>query len=135
MTKLKYTVIKSRKQYYEYCRILHDFDFSKKKKTKAMRDEMELLLALIEKHDEEENIFQELDPVQLLKSIMRNHKMQAKELADLLGVTKGYVSGILNYKKGFSKNVTRKLAERFKVRQDAFNRPYELVGLRKKKAA
>lgn len=52
-----------------------------------------------------------------------------------LGVTKGYVFGILNYKKGFSKLVTRKLAERFKVRQDAFNRRYELIGDRKKKAA
>jgi HTH-type transcriptional regulator/antitoxin HigA len=43
-----------------------------------------------------------------------------------LGVSKGYVSEILHYKKGLSKDVIRKLAERFKVTQEAFNREYKL---------
>ena len=34
---------------------------------------------------------------------------------------------MLNYKKGLSKQVIRKLADHFKVRQEAFNRPYKLV--------
>ena len=42
-------------------------------------------------------------------------------------MSKGLVSDILNYKKGLSKEVIRKLAERFKVSQEAFNRPYKLV--------
>jgi Predicted transcription regulator containing HTH domain len=45
----------------------------------------------------------------------------------LLNVSKGYVSDILNYKKGLSKDVIRKLADRFKVSQEAFNRPYKLI--------
>ena len=52
--------------------------------------------------------------------------MKAKDLVNLLGVSKGYVSDILHYKKGLSKEVIRKLAERFKVSQEAFNRPYPL---------
>jgi HTH-type transcriptional regulator/antitoxin HigA len=52
--------------------------------------------------------------------------MKAKDLAELLGVNKSYVSGILNYKKGLSKEAIRKLAERFKISQEAFNRPYKL---------
>jgi HTH-type transcriptional regulator/antitoxin HigA len=57
---------------------------------------------------------------------MTDHHMKAKDLADLLGMSKGYVSDILHYKKGLSKEVIRKLAERFKVSQEAFNRPYKL---------
>jgi len=33
----------------------------------------------------------------------------------------------LHYKKGMSKEVIRKLAERFAMRQEAFNRPYKLI--------
>jgi HTH-type transcriptional regulator/antitoxin HigA len=36
------------------------------------------------------------------------------------------VSEILNYNKGMSKEVIRKLAHHFKVSQDAFNKAYDL---------
>ena len=57
--------------------------------------------------------------------------MQIKEsnlcdLAEVLGVSKGLVSDILNYKKGLSKEIIRTLASFFKVTQEAFNRPYRL---------
>ena len=58
---------------------------------------------------------------------MNEHKMQAKDLVDLLGISKGYVSDILNYKKSLSKEVIRKLAEKFNLKQEALNRPYELL--------
>lgn len=135
MEHLKYKVITSRKQYREYCRILHDLDFAPGRKTKAILEETDLLMLLIETYDNEHYPVPDLNPVEFLQLIMKEHNLKAKDLADYLGVTKGYVSGILNYKKGFSKTVTRKLAERFKVRQDAFNRPYPLIGLKKKKAA
>jgi HTH-type transcriptional regulator / antitoxin HigA len=47
----------------------------------------------------------------------------------MLGISKGLVSNILNYKKGLSKESIRILANRFKVSQEAFNRPYVLKGL------
>jgi HTH-type transcriptional regulator / antitoxin HigA len=53
--------------------------------------------------------------------------MKAKDLVDLLGISKSYVSDIPNYRKGLSKNVIRKLAQRFKLRQEAFRRPYKLA--------
>jgi HTH-type transcriptional regulator/antitoxin HigA len=37
------------------------------------------------------------------------------------------MSEILHYRKGLSKEIIRKLADRFKVRQEAFNRPYKLI--------
>jgi HTH-type transcriptional regulator / antitoxin HigA len=82
---------------------------------------------LIEKWDTEHNSFAEVDPIQLLHSLMHDQDLKAKDLVDLLEVSKGYVSDILHYKKGLSKEVIRKLAERFKVSQEAFNRPYKLV--------
>lgn len=92
-----------------------------------MQDEIDLLTALIEKWDAAHNTFNEVDPIQLLHSFMNDHKMKAKDLVELLKVSKGYVSDILHYKKGLSKEVIRKLAIRFKVSQEAFNRPYKLV--------
>lgn len=100
------------------------FSGSKDRNTK---DEIALLTLLIEKWDTEHNTFDELDPVQLLHSLMDEHNMKAKDLVELLDISKGYVSDILNHKKGLSKEVIRKLADRFKISQEAFNRPYKLV--------
>jgi HTH-type transcriptional regulator/antitoxin HigA len=58
---------------------------------------------------------------------MSGHKLKPQEMTAILGISKGYVSDILNYKKGLSKEVIRKLAAHFKVRQEAFNRPYKLI--------
>ena len=87
----------------------------------------DLLTVLIEKWDAEHNTFDKLDPIRLLQSFMQDHKLKSKDLVEILGVSKGYVSEILHYKKGLSKEVIRRLAEYFKVSQEAFNRPYKLV--------
>jgi len=57
---------------------------------------------------------------------MEERNFKAKDLVDILGVSKGLVSDILNYKKGLSKEIIRSLSDYFKVPQEAFNRPYEL---------
>jgi HTH-type transcriptional regulator / antitoxin HigA len=123
---LKYKVIKSKNQYKEYCNILEQLVFSSAK-TKPIKDEIDLLTLLIEKWDKEHNSFEALDPIQLLHSLMKEHHLKGKDLVELLAVSKGYISDILNYKKGLSKEVIRKLAGHFKVSQEAFNRPYKLT--------
>lgn len=124
-TAIKYTVIKNKDQYNEYCdqleRLLSE-DY-----TEQVQDEVDLLRLLIEKYDEDNNTFQETDPITMLRSFMEDHHIKSQDLTTILGISKGYVSDILNYKKGLSKEVIRKLAEYFKVRQEAFNRPYKLV--------
>ncbi len=72
------------------------------------------------------NSFMEMDPIELLKSFMKDHGLKPKDLVGHLDISKGYISDILNYKKGPSKEVIRKLADRFHVSQEAFNRPYKL---------
>ena len=125
MNQLKYTIIKSKRQYNEYCKLLEDLVFQNSKSVK-IQDEIELLTLLIEKWDQEHGQLMDLDPVSLLKSFMDAHHIKAIELSGILGISRGYMSDILHYKKGLSKEVMRKLSSFFKVRQDAFNRAYDL---------
>lgn len=126
MQTLKYKIIKSKKQYKEYCNQLEEL-LSSRNKSKAVNEEIELLNVLIEKWDSEHNSFHDLDPVQLLKALMDDHNIKPISLAELLGVSKGLVSDILNYKKGLSKDIIRKLADTFKLSHEAFNRHYDLI--------
>ncbi len=122
---LKYTIIKSRSQYNHYCDQLHDLLMQDH--NGALQDGIDLLTLLIEKYDEENNTFKESDPIVLLRSFMQEQHLKPQDMTSILGISKGYVSDILNYKKGLSKEVIRKLADYFKVRQEAFNRPYKLI--------
>lgn len=123
-TTLKYTVIKDRRQYEPYCKLLEALLVGER--TAALQDEIDLLTLLIESYDEEHNTFKESDPITLLRSFMKDHRLKPQNLVEILGVSKGYVSEILNYKKALSKQSIRKLSEYFKVKQEAFNRHYEL---------
>ncbi|MEJ7821614.1 MAG: transcriptional regulator [Chitinophagaceae bacterium] len=125
METLQYKIIKTDAQYNKYCNALEALVDSGKK-TKAVQDEIELVTLLIEKYDAEHNTFDDADPIELLKSLMKDHKMKAVDLAELLHVSEGLVSDILHYKKGLSKDTIRILSEKFKLNQEAFNRPYEL---------
>ena len=126
METLKYKVIKSKTQYNDYCNKLETLVFSAGK-DKGIKDEIDLLTVLIEKWDADHNSFEDVDPIQLLHGLMDNHNLKPKDLVDILQVSKGYVSEILHYKKGLSKEAIRRLAEYFKVSQEAFNRPYTLI--------
>ena len=124
-TTIKYTLIKNRDQYNRYCNQLETL--VAQENNPALQDEIDLLTLLIEKYDEENNSFKATDPITLLRSFMQDHRLKPQDMTDILGISKGYVSDILNYKKGLSKEVIRKLATYFKVRQEAFNRPYKLI--------
>jgi HTH-type transcriptional regulator / antitoxin HigA len=126
MVTLKYKVIATKSQYKEYTNILEELVFGGSK-SKSTKEEIALITVLIEKWDADHNTFDDLDPIHLLQSLMTDHNMKAKDLVEFLEVSKGYVSDILNYKKGLSKDVIRKLSKYFKVSQEAFNRPYKLV--------
>ena len=123
MESLKFTVIKTIEQYIDYCNILDELISKDEIK---FQDEIELLTLLIEKWDSENNSFKDSDPIEILKAIMDEHELKAKDLVSILGLTKGTISKILNYQKGLSKDTIRKLSDHFKISQEAFNRPYRL---------
>ena len=124
MQKLKYTLIRNNKQYNEYCNTLEKLVFEN---SSDNTEEIELLNLLIEKWDSENNSLSELNPIELIKFLMTENQLKSKDLSQILSLSKGTVSKILNYHKGLSKETIRKLAEHFKVSQEAFNKPYKLV--------
>ena len=124
METLKYTVIKDVEQYKKYCDILEELILNANKATK---DEIELLTVLIEKWDNEHSTCNDSDPIELLKALMEEHNLKAKDLAEIVDLSKGTISKILNYHKGLSKDTIRKLSDYFNLSQEAFNRPYRLI--------
>lgn len=121
----QYKIIKTKEQYKAYCdRVM---ELAALKPTDELEDEIETIEIFIDKWENEQYKKNAIDPVQLLKYLMENRNMNQEQLATALSINKSYVSLILNYKKGLSKVVIRKLAELFKVSQEAFNRTYELV--------
>lgn len=124
METLKYKIIKAEEQYWQYCNLLETL--LDQKNNIEQEEEIELLTFLIEKWDEEHSTLHQSDPVEMLKYLMAENMMKAKDLAATLGFGKSVVSEILNCKKGFSKEIIRKLSDRFKVKQEVFNRPYQL---------
>ena len=124
MEALKYTVIKTDEQYKAYCNILEKL---LENDNEAAADEIDLLTLLIEKWDEANTSFNQLTPIELLKSLMEENNLKAVDLANILELSKGTISKILNYQKGLSKDTNRKLATHFNMNQEAFNRPYKLT--------
>lgn len=124
MKTMKYTIIKTRKQYNLYCNILEALI---QNETSNLKDEIELLTLLIEKWDSENNTFMDADPITILKSLMEDNNLKSKDLVEILNLSKGTVSKILNYQKGLSKETIRKLSIHFKVSQEVFNRPYKIT--------
>ena len=125
METLKYTVIKSEKQYNDYCQTLETL-LEYNEKGIVTQDEIDLITLLIEKWDADHFTMNDVNPIELLHSLMQDHHLKAKDLVRILGISKGLVSDILNYKKGLSKDIIRILSGYFKVSQEAFNRPYKL---------
>ena len=121
---LKYKVIKTTDQYHHYCHTLEELTDLRES---AYEDEIELLTLLIERWDIDHNTFQDLDPIELSRVLMKENELKQKDLVELLGLSKGTISKILNYQKGLSKESIRKLAKHFKVSQEAFNRSYKLI--------
>ncbi len=124
MSSLKYMIIKSEEQYQSYCDILENLV---KEKNEKLEDEIELLTLLIEKWEKDHMYIKNLDPVELVKALMIENNLKAIHLAEILGLSKGTVSKILNYHKGLSKETIRKLSVHFRVSQEALNKPYRLL--------
>lgn len=119
----KIKIIRTKKQYYDYCNLLESLVNSNKKKD---RDDIELLTLLIKKWDEENLPKIDNDPIKLIKALMEVNSLKSIDLANILEVNKSTVSRILNYHKGLSKKSIRVLAEHFAIDQEALNKPYKL---------
>jgi HTH-type transcriptional regulator/antitoxin HigA len=121
MSALKYKVIKTATQYNQYCKSLEEL-VALKSRSRPIQDEIELLTALIEKWDQDYDTFENVDVIKMLQALMKERKIESKDLSKLLNSSSGEIADILSYKKKLSKAVIKKLSEHFKTSQKGFNR-------------
>lgn len=112
---MKYTVIKSKEQYDQYCRILERLLLKK-----SSEGEIELLTLLIESWDRDHCSIDIVDGISILRYLMREHGLRAAELADIVGVGRTQISDILNNKRTIPPGMALRLARHFKVRPEIF---------------
>ncbi|MBY0426607.1 MAG: hypothetical protein K2Q22_13280 [Cytophagales bacterium] len=110
-----------------YCH-LHEEIACSGREGQEIDDELELLYMLISRYDEEYLHLPktEYDPIERLQHLLDINGMDIVGLANLLGADETYASDILSYKRGLSVENILILANRFKMRPEAFNRPYKL---------
>jgi HTH-type transcriptional regulator/antitoxin HigA len=92
-----YTIIRTDQQYMTYCNDLEKMTSDYKiNSSDVLLDMIDTIALFIEKYDEEHSQLNEVDPIRLLKSLMNDNNLKQKDLADLLKVSKGHLSDILN---------------------------------------
>ena len=128
---MKYCEIVNKKQYQDYSKRhleLGNTLGSGKKNSELEREYYILDLVIEDYHSKQVNPFTNLTPVDLLKALLKEHKYTGYKLHKELGISQSVISEILKYKRGFSKDVIRKLAKKFDVREEAFLKEYVLKG-------
>jgi HTH-type transcriptional regulator/antitoxin HigA len=89
--------------------------------TPGQRDYVSALVQFVHEYERRitQNRLRKLKPVDLLKHLMRENKMNTTDLGFILG-TRGLASEVLNGKRGLSKTLIVKLATRFHVEPSLF---------------
>jgi len=128
---MKYYEIVNKKQYSEYCK--RHLALGKKlgsgKGSKELDREYYILDLVIEDYrGKQKNPFESLTPVDLLKALMEENGYSAYKLSKELGISQSVISEIFKYKRGFSKDLIRKLADKFSIGRQSFLNEYELTG-------
>ncbi|MDQ3845690.1 MAG: hypothetical protein M3342_17015 [Bacteroidota bacterium] len=85
MAELKYPVIKSREQYNQYCNALEVL-LSKPEQTKEEKEEIEMLTTLIEVWDQKHSQTKQLDPIQLLRSLIKEHRLKPPQIMKIMNI-------------------------------------------------
>ena len=120
---MKYTLIKTEKQYDEALERLNlIFDASTKSEE---GQEAELLALLIENYEEEHHPIEAPDPIVAVRIRMAELQLKQKDLIGIVG-SKGIVSEVLNRKRKLTVKMIRNLSERLKITPDVLIQDYDL---------
>jgi len=126
-----YSKIENKKRYKEYTAMHLELGniLGSGKGNKDMENEYYILDLIIEDyHSNQTNPFDKLTPVDLLVTLMKENNYTAYKLYKELGIPQSVISDIVNYKRGFSKDVMRKLAKKFGIGEQSFLKEYDLIG-------
>lgn len=128
---MKYKIISTDEQYNEYCEIHEKLAY---KDYEKYHDEIELIELLISDYENSTlDPIKEMNPIEMLAYIIDEEEITKSELAKQLKVSKQLISDILSYRRAISLNMVNRLSNRFKMRPEAFSRPYNLKVNRKVK--
>ena len=129
---MKYKIISNDEQYNEYCEIHEKLTY---KDYNKYQDELELIELLIDDYENRTlEPVKEMNPVEMLSYIIEVEEISKTELAKQLKVSKQLISDILSYRRAISLDMVNRLSNRFKMRPQAFSRPYKLKVNRKVKS-
>lgn len=82
-------------------------------------DELELLIVLVKDFDEKHFELPELDPIDVIKSKMKEMGLKNKDLEPLIG-SKGHVSAVLSGKREITLKMAKKLKDFFQIPAEVF---------------
>jgi len=126
---MKYKIITNDKQYNEYCEIHEKLTYKNHLK---YQDEIDLIELLIDDYENRTlEPVKEMNPVEMLSYIIEEEDITKTELAKQIKVSKQLISDILSYRRAISLDMVNRLSNRFKMRPEAFSRPYKLKVNRK----
>lgn len=78
-------------------------------------DELELLLLVIKAYEDEHHPIPPPDPIEAIKITMEEKGIKAAELTRRIGVSKGYVSQLLNRRKPLTASIMRVLHQQLGI--------------------
>jgi HTH-type transcriptional regulator/antitoxin HigA len=79
---------------------------------------LDFLSDQVKAYEDETSHIPEAEPKEVLRFLMEQHKLKQDELQDC--APQGRISDILNGKRSISKDLAKRLANRFHVRADVF---------------
>jgi HTH-type transcriptional regulator / antitoxin HigA len=116
-------LIKTKKEYNEALKKAETFFNSGVKKGTSKGDELEILLLLIEKYEEEHFPIDAPDPVEAIKFRMDQMDLKPKDLESIIG-NKSLVSKILNKQRTLSLSMIRAIHEKLNIPTDILIQEY-----------
>lgn len=88
-------------------------------------DELDMLVTLIEAYEEKNHPIEVPDPIEAIRFRMEQYGMSNKDLVQYIGST-GRVSEILNYKRGLSMTMIRRLNTGLKIPLESLFKEYKI---------
>jgi HTH-type transcriptional regulator / antitoxin HigA len=116
-------LIKTKKEYNQALKNVEAFFNAGVKKGTTKGDELEVLLLLIEKYEEEHFPVNAPDPVEAIKFRMEQMDLKPKDLESIIG-NKSLVSKILNKQRTLSLSMIRAIHEKLKIPTDVLIQEY-----------
>ena len=122
---MKYTIIKDQEQYDKYCEILEEIVLLSKDE---YNDEIDLLSLLISEYNDRimEEYQVELNPVELLKDLMKDNGLTQVDLSKKIDVSPQLLNDVIKYRREITKKLAFKLSAEFVLKYSAFLKPYRL---------